>query len=187
MPVPDNLTKWWDGDYLAVYERLADAAGAAAGGRPLWLTETDSVNHHGIPGLTDAFGNSLWLARRLGAAAARGDAMVSRQRRSARQLWMRISLTRRPSRKSVLLAARARVKASATRARVGSAVERTATAEHRSLVGFDYALLGANASALAPAPDYFLTLLFRKLVGGVALSTTSVDGLAAYASGSVRI
>ena len=45
----------------------------------LWLTETNSVNHHGVPGLTDAFGNTLWYARRLGAAAARGDPFLARQ------------------------------------------------------------------------------------------------------------
>ena len=40
---------------------------------------------------------------------------------------------------------------------------------------------GADPEAMRPTPDYYLTRLFRQLVGGTALPTSSNASLAAYA------
>ena len=117
-PPPANVSKFHDPDYLNVFDALADAVEDAVENATVWLTESDTVNHHGVPGLTNCYGNSVWLAHRLGKAAARGLTFHARQ----------------------------------------------------SLIGFDYPLLDA---ALRPNPDYFLTVLFRQLVGTTALEVAS--------------
>ena len=49
----------------------------------------------------------------------------------------------------------------------------------QSLVGYNYSLLGNwPLEPIAPNPDYFTTVLFRRLFGNIVLSTTAVPSAA---------
>ena len=48
-------------------------------GAEVWLTESDSVCHQGVFGVTNAYLNSLWLVNRLGVLANHNVSVMARQ------------------------------------------------------------------------------------------------------------
>ena len=48
-------------------------------GAEVWLTESDSVCHQGVSGVTNAYLNSLWLVNRLGVLANHNVSVMARQ------------------------------------------------------------------------------------------------------------
>ena len=50
-----------------------------APGAEVWLTESDSVCHQGVFGVTNAYLNSLWLVNRLGVLANHNVSVMARQ------------------------------------------------------------------------------------------------------------
>ena len=52
---------------LRLQGNVSDIARRGAPGAEVWISESNSVCHQGLNGVTNAFLNSLWLVNRLGA------------------------------------------------------------------------------------------------------------------------
>jgi hypothetical protein len=52
---------------LRLQGNVSDIARRGAPGAEVWISESNSVCHQGVNGVTNAFLNSLWLVNRLGA------------------------------------------------------------------------------------------------------------------------
>ena len=104
------------GNMTAIRDRVAPQA-------DVWLSESDSICHQGVMGVTNAYLNSIWLVNRLGIMANANVTVMARQ----------------------------------------------------SLVGYNYSLLGNwPVEPIKPNPDYWTTILFRRLFGDTVLATTAV-------------
>ena len=120
------VARLWSTRHLDLALRLqgnvTEIARRAAPGVPVWISESNSVCHQGVNGVTNAFLNSVWLVNRLGIMANANVSVMARQ----------------------------------------------------SLVGYNYSLLGNwPTEPIRPNPDYFTTVLFKRLFGDVVLATTA--------------
>jgi heparanase 1 len=120
------VSRLWSTRHLDLALRLqgnvTEIARRAAPGVPVWISESNSVCHQGVNGVTNAFLNSIWLVNRLGIMANANVSVMARQ----------------------------------------------------SLVGYNYSLLGNwPTEPIQPNPDYFTTVLFKRLFGDVVLATTA--------------
>jgi len=128
-PTNPNVSHLYDPQYWDVAGRLADdisdIVAAFAPGKPIWLSETNSINHQGVFNVSNAFFNSLWLVNRFGLMAERGTPLMSRQ----------------------------------------------------SLIGYNYSLLGNfPVEPIFAAPDYYTTVLFKRLAGTTVLPLWRAGG-----------
>lgn len=121
-----ETARLWSTRYVDLAARLSHNVSAIAAQlaphAEVWLSETDSICHQGVNGVTNAYINSLWLVNRLGLMATRNVTVMARQ----------------------------------------------------SLIGYNYSLLGNwPAEPMRPNPDYFTTILFRRLFGGTVLAASA--------------
>merc|ERR1712166_529317 len=128
LKVTNETSRFWDTRYLDMSVRLlhnmSRIARQNSPGSMVWLSETDSVCHQGIDGVTNAYLNSVWLVNRLCIMASANVSVMARQ----------------------------------------------------SLVGYNYSLLGNwPIEPIRPNPDYFTTILFRRLFGDTVLSSEAVS------------
>ena len=65
--------------YSPRWRCAAHTDGAVPLGAEVWLTESDSVCHQGVFGVTNAYLNSLWLVNRLGVLANHNVSVMARQ------------------------------------------------------------------------------------------------------------
>jgi hypothetical protein len=77
------MARLWSTKYLDFALRLSgnvtDIAQRASPNTEVWLSESDSVCHQGINGVTNAYLNSVWLVNRLGIMANANVSVMARQ------------------------------------------------------------------------------------------------------------
>jgi hypothetical protein len=125
------VSRLWSTKHLDFALRLQGNVSAiarrSAPDAEVWISESNSVCHQGVNGVTNAYLNSIWVVNRLGIMANANVSVMARQ----------------------------------------------------SLVGYNYSLLGNwPVEPIAPNPDYFTTVLFRRLFGDVVLSATATPSAA---------
>lgn len=104
------------GNVSSIVQRAAPQA-------EVWISESNSICHQGVNGVTNAYLNSVWLVNRLGIMAHANVSVMARQ----------------------------------------------------SLVGYNYSLLGNwPVEKIQPNPDYYTSVLFKRLFGNTVLATTSI-------------
>ena len=126
LSVHPETARLWSTKYLDFALRLAGNMTAirnrVAPQADVWLSESDSICHQGVMGVTNAYLNSVWLVNRLGIMANANVTVMARQ----------------------------------------------------SLVGYNYSLLGNwPVEPIKPNPDFYTTVLFRRLFGDTVLATTA--------------
>ena len=129
--------RFWSTEYLdmalRLNENITSIARRNAPGADVWLSESDSICHQGIDGITNAYLNSVWLVNRLGMMANANVSVMARQ----------------------------------------------------SLIGYNYSLLGNwPVEPIKPNPDYYTTVLFKRLFSGTVLKTTVTSSAATSAATS---